>query len=123
MTDAGAGESVEALCGSVDGASRIVGGYGDDGAGAVAYRVTDGVEVELVVGIGSDEHGAAIGHGDGHFVVEVEGRHDNDLVAGVGNGQQRVVEAHIRSGGDHQDLVGGDSDIVFGGEFVAQCIL
>ena len=37
------------------------------------------------------------------------------LVAGVGDGQQCVVETHIRPGGDHENLVVGDGDVVFDG--------
>ena len=37
--------------------------------------------------VGVDEYGSTIGHADGHFVVEVERRHDDDFIVGVSDGQ------------------------------------
>ena len=72
------------VVGAVDSARGVVGRDGDDGAGVRGDGCGDGVKVELVVGISVDEHRSAVGHADCHFVVEVERRHDDDFVAGVG---------------------------------------
>ena len=53
-------------------------------------------------------------------MVEVKGRHHDDLIARIGNGEQGVVKAHIGAGRDHQDLVVADFDSILAREFLAQ---
>ena len=106
--------------GPIDCARWVVGRDRDNGAGARRNRGFNCVEIELIGIVRSHEHGPAIGHADGHFVVEVKGRHHDDLIAWVGNGEQGVVKAHVGASRDHQELVVAHLDLIFTREFLAQ---
>ena len=81
--------------GPIDCARWVIGRDRDNGAGARRDRGLNRIEVELIGLVRSHEHGPAIGHADGHFVIEVKRRHHDDLIARIGNGEQGVIETHV----------------------------
>ena len=99
----------------IDGAGGIVRRNSDDGARAWCDGGFDGGQVELVVGQGGDGHSGDVGEGEGHVVVEVVGRLDDDLVAWIGDGEDGVVEGDVRACGDDYISI---MDIIFDGEFL-----
>ena len=59
---------------------------------------------------------AAVKHSDGHLVVEVVRREQDDLVARVGDDSECVEECHVAAGGDDEGVGGAEVDAVFTGE-------
>ncbi len=104
----------------IDGAGRVVGGDGDDRARAGGDGGFDCREIGLVILIRGGDDGAAAGDVDGHLVIEIEGRENDHFVAGIGDGQDGVEEAHVGAGGDDDAAIGFDLDGVFGGELGAE---
>ena len=108
---------------SVDCADCLFGVYGtggvvrrdrNDGTRALCDGGADGGDPRLVILIGGHAHRAAAAYGNGHLVVEVVGREQNDLVAWVRNGGHGIHEAHIGAGSDDNSCVGVRVDTVFG---------
>ena len=84
-----------------DGAGRIVRRDGDDRPRPGTDGAADGVEIQLIPIVGRHEHGGAVGHLNRHLVVEIAGHREDDLVARIGDGEDRVHERHVPAGGDH----------------------
>ena len=99
----------------VGGPARVVGRGGGHRAGAGADGGRDRRQVELVVGAAGHDPGGRPGHPDRHLVVEEVGPGEDDLVARIGDRDERVQEAHVRARG-HHDLPSGEIDPVLAGE-------
>ena len=83
---------------------RVVGRDRHHRPGPLGDGPVDGVDLELVVGIGRHAHGSTVDHADCHLVVEIVGQRQNDFVARIGNRHQGVHEGHIAPGRHHDTL-------------------
>ena len=52
--------------------------------------------------MGGDGHRHTAAHANGHFLVEIEGHGQNEFIAGVGHGQDRIQKSHVAASRDHQ---------------------
>ena len=104
------------------GAARVVRRDGDDGARPIGQRAANGVDAQLIPIVGGDGDGPAAGHLNRHLVVEVERGRQDDLVAGLGDGDRRVHERQVRARGHHQAPSDIDVDAVLGAQLVRQTL-
>ena len=89
----------------------------EDGAGARSDGGAQAVEVEMPVGsVQRNGHGHGAQREHGVPVIAVEGLEEDDLVAGIEQGQRGGVERAGGSGGDENLGFGIGVDAVVGGE-------
>src|SRR2546423_7701536 len=69
------------------------------------------LELKLFVGI--DQHRQASCHCDGHFVVKVIWRLQDDFIPWISDGQNRIHEGHVAACSDHESASIADGDPVF----------
>ena len=68
--------------------------------------------------VGRDADRRAAGHLNRHFVIEIEGHRQDDVVAGRGDRENRVHERHVAAGRHHHAAVLCDVDAVVATELL-----